>query len=122
MKKEKREKAVIEIIDIPIFGGSLEVVISDNFIKERIKRNNIFGIFDVDSFQPRALFSYSYNELRYALFLTHDASFDDIFHEVFHLTFRILQNVNVNLDENTNEVFVYLQGYLGEKIMYIVRK
>lgn len=110
----------IKQIEIPIYGGIVEIIIGKNFLKERIKKNNFFGEYNNDIFCPSAMLSYSSDELRYALFFTKHATYDDIFHEIFHLTFRIMQNIGVSLDENTNEIFAYLHGWLGYKIMNIV--
>lgn len=118
--KEKKKNNKIKELKIPIYGGILEIIVDKNFINERIKRNHIFGEFDDNNFFPSAMFSYSINELRYALFFNKSATYEDIFHEVFHLTFRIMSNIGVDLDENTNEVFAYLHGWLGEEVINII--
>ncbi|MDD5150689.1 MAG: hypothetical protein PHC28_09420 [Flavobacterium sp.] len=106
-------------IEIPIFGGLLDIIIDEDIVNRRIENNHLFGEYKSNQI-PSAIFSY--NGSRYGLFFTFECGIDEIVHEIFHLTFRIFQNINTKLDENTNEVFAYMQGYLMKIVLSVYEK
>lgn len=49
-----------------------------------------------------------------------DLGLDSITHEVFHLTRRVMEGANLPLNEETDEAYAYLNGWLNEKIIAFV--
>jgi hypothetical protein len=45
---------------------------------------------------------------------------DSVTHEVFHLTKSVMERADIPLNDETNEAWAYLNGWLNEKVMSLV--
>lgn len=51
-----------------------------------------------------------------------DEGDDSVSHEVFHLTKRVMEMANIPLNEETDESWAYLNGWLNGKIQELLKK
>lgn len=104
--------------DIPIYVAALWVVISDDALASRRAMKPLFGECRIKSAQ--ALCSTNFRG-HVGVFLPRiDLREETLSHEIFHATHAILSWVDCKFDDNNQEAWAYLNGYISKIVRVAV--
>lgn len=106
----------IKEIEIPIFFGTLQIVVTNNF-KKAVKKLKInIGDYEVDNYS-----AFTYKDSRnnvdlYRVFITKGVKTSVVVHESVHIVNFIFKNTGIELSLTNDETQAYLTGWIFEQI------
>ena len=113
-------KEKINKVYFPVFEYTVEVVITEDIISSRISRENIYGVYDNDGIQPKALHSYNINKNKCSVFYNKSTSISSIVHECVHAIDMMF--VFIGASEIDTEIRAYYMAYLVDEICNMLNK
>lgn len=105
-----------ELIEIPIYGSKVWLIVCTSITKERKKWEKTFGPWN-ETDEYNGLCSYNGRTVGIFIDLQHVDNIGLIAHEVFHATHRTLEWVGVEFSPNNHEPFAYMNEFLMEQIV-----
>ena len=112
----------IKEIEIPIFFGTLQVVVANNF-KKAVKKLKInVGDYEVDNYSAFTYKDKRNNTDLYRVFVTKNVEPSVIVHESVHIANFIFNNTGIQPSLTNDEVQAYLTGWIFEQINKQLKK
>lgn len=109
----------IKKIYFPVFGYTIIVVVTDDVIKSRSKRDSVIGSeCELKNMNITALFSCNINREKSFVFLKEGASIDTITHECYHAVQGLMDWLNAG---NEPETFAHHLGYLTQEVFDFIK-
>lgn len=103
------------LISIDMYKYDVTVVISNNILASRYRRNKLFEKATTVDEEPLGLFC-EVNDFEGYIFIRPNSGYPTIAHECFHAVFAMLNNIGTTLDESSEECYAYALSYLMEQI------
>lgn len=117
MIKELREKVLK--IDFPVFGYTLNIVLTNCIDISRNKINNKVGVAKGDFKYCAGIHSHNDNDSEAFIFITSSSTSGTIAHESSHAIYRIFEFYGLDFDD---ENFAYHLGFVVDKITDFMSK
>lgn len=102
-------------LEIPIYDCIVDVFFVESPVKKAIELNLVNTEKEIVEFDGYCADNED-NQSKFYLIFCKNPSINVIAHEVFHLTSKIISLIGSSLNEETEEPFAYLHGYILEMV------
>jgi hypothetical protein len=105
---------------VPIYGGRLSVVVSDNFLQDMERYRCINS--DDASLARAGAFAFEEDSNSWVVFTPKKSLVSIVAHEAVHVANFIFKERGMELDLDNDEGYAYLVGWISEKIVTSIEK